>query len=77
MKLGVRLIPISVDDQHHAHDVWHKAGRKKLIVLSDPYAVVIKKFGLLHEGGHAGTDIALRTTILVGRDGRERCTFYG
>ena len=72
VKLGVRLIPISVDDQEHAHEVWEKAANKKFTILSDPNAVVIKKYGLLHEGGHAGSDIALRTTILVGPDGRER-----
>jgi hypothetical protein len=27
-KLGVRSIPISVDDQQHAHDVWEKAAGK-------------------------------------------------
>jgi peroxiredoxin Q/BCP len=71
-KLGVRLIPISVDDQEHAHEVWEKAANKKFTILSDPSAVVIKKYGLLHQDGHAGADIALRTTILVGPDGRER-----
>ena len=62
-KLGVRLIPISVDDQQHAHDVWEKAARKKFAILSDPSATVIKKYGLLHEAGHANTDIAIRTTV--------------
>jgi thioredoxin-dependent peroxiredoxin len=71
-KWGVRLIPISVDDQEHTHEVWEKAANKKFTILSDPNAVVIKKYGLLHERGHAGSDIALRTTILVGPDGRER-----
>ena len=71
-KLGVRLIPISVDDQEHAHEVWEKAANKKFTILSDPNAMVIKRYGLLHEGGHAGSDIALRTTILIGPDGRER-----
>lgn len=71
-ELGVRLIPISVDDQEHAHEVWEKAAGKKFTILSDPNSVVIKKYGLLHESGHAGADIALRTTILVGPDGRER-----
>jgi peroxiredoxin len=72
VKLDVRLIPISVDDQQHAHEVWEKAARKKFTILSDPNAAVIKKYGLLHEAGHAGTNIAIRTTILVGPDGRER-----
>ena len=70
-KLGVRLVPISVDDQQHAHDVWEKAD-KKFTILSDPGAVVIRKYGLLHESGHGGSDIALRTTILMDPEGRER-----
>jgi peroxiredoxin len=71
-KLGVRLIPISVDDQQHAHEVWETAGDKKFTILSDPGAEVIRQYGLLHQSGHAGTDIALRTTLLVGADGREK-----
>ena|SRR5579883_2719188 len=74
-KLGVRLVAISVDDQQHTHDVWEKAAEKKFTILSDRGAVVVKRYGLLHEGGgaaHGGNDIALRTTLLVGPDGRER-----
>lgn len=71
-KLGVRLIALSVDDQQHAHDVWEKAAGKKFTILSDPGAQVIRKYGLLHEAGFRGSDIALRTTILIGPDGRER-----
>jgi alkyl hydroperoxide reductase subunit AhpC len=71
-KLGVRLIPISVDDQEHAHDVWEKAAEKKFTILSDPGAAVIRKYGLLHNAGHDGADIALRTTILIDPEGREQ-----
>jgi len=71
-KLGVRLVPISVDDQQHAHDVWEKAAEKKFTIVSDPGAVVIRKYGLLHESGHGGSDIALRTTLLIDPEGRER-----
>jgi len=74
-KLGVRLVPISVDDLQHTRETWEKAADRKFTTLSDPGAVVIRKYGLPHEGGgaaHGGTDIALRTTILVGPDGRER-----
>jgi len=73
--LGIRLVPISVDDLQHTRESWEKAADKKFTILSDPGAVVIRKYGLLHEGGgaaHRGTDIALRTTILIGPDGRER-----
>ena len=71
-KLGVRLVPISVDDPQHAHDVWEKAGKENFTILSDPGASVIRKYGLLHEAGHGGKDIALRTTLLIGPDGIER-----
>lgn len=69
--LGVRLIPVSVDDQQHAHEVWETVAGKKFTILSDPGATVIKRYGLLHEDGHGGKDIALRTTLLIGPDGRE------
>lgn len=71
-ELDVRLIAISVDDQSHAHEVWEKAADRKLTVLSDPGAHVIQQYGLLHRAGHADNDIALRTTLLIGPDGREQ-----
>ena len=72
-RLDVRLVPISVDDQQHAREAWQKAANKKFTILSDPGASVIRKYGLLHEhGAEDGADIALRTTILIGPDGRER-----
>jgi peroxiredoxin len=74
-RLGVLLVPVSVDDQQHAHEVWKKVANEKFPILSDPGATVIKKYGLLHQGGgaaHGGTDIALRTTLLIDTEGRER-----
>ena len=71
-KLDVRLVPISVDDQQHAREAWQKAADKKFQILSDPGAGAIRKYGLLHEHGSDEGDIALRTTILIGPDGRER-----
>ena len=70
-KLGVRLVAISVDDQKHAREVWEKVANRRFRVLSDPGAPVIRKYGLLHSSGYSGADIALRTTILIGPDGRE------
>ena len=70
--LNVCLVPISVDDQVHAHDAWGKVAVRKFSILSDPGATVITKYGLLHERGGDDGDIALRTTILIGPDGRER-----
>jgi peroxiredoxin len=74
-RLGVFLVPISVDNQQRAQEVWEKVAAKKFRILSDPGAAVIRKYGLLHEGGgaaHGGTDIALRTTLLIDPEGRER-----
>src|SRR5436305_712176 len=71
-KLGVRLIPISVDNQQRAHEVWAKVAEKKFTILSDPGPQVIRRYGLLHHKGHADSDIALRTTLLIGPDGREK-----
>jgi thioredoxin-dependent peroxiredoxin len=71
-KLGVQLIPISFDNQQHVHDVWQQVAEKKFPILSDPAGKVVRKYGLLHSSGHAGEDIALRSTILIGPDGLER-----
>lgn len=70
--LGVRVIGISVDDQEHLREAWEKAGSKKFTIISDPGAKVIRQYGLLHEKGDGGSDIALRTTLLIDPDGRER-----
>lgn len=71
-KLGVKVVAISVDDQKHAHEVWENVAGKKITVLSDPGAQVIRRYGLLHAAGHAGKDIALRTTLLIDPRGIER-----
>lgn len=44
---------------------------RKFTVLADPGAQVIRKYGVLHPGGGMGEDIALDTTLLIDRDGRE------
>lgn len=74
-RLGVLLVPLSVDGQQHAHEVWERVANEKFAILSDPGAAVIRKYGLLHqEGGaaHGGTDIAIRTTLLIDPEGREQ-----
>lgn len=71
-KLGVKVVAISVDDQAHAHEVWDKVAKKKFTILSDPGAQVIRKYGLLHEAGRGGHDIALRTTLLIDPRGIEK-----
>lgn len=76
-ELGVRVIGISVDDQEHAHEAWENSGEKRFTLLSDPGAKIIRQYGLLHEKGshakeHPEEDIALRTTVLIDPEGRER-----
>ena len=45
---------------------------KHFTVLSDPGAVVIRKYGLLHPHGGHGRDIALDTTLFIDGKGAER-----
>jgi len=78
-KQGVRLVPLSADSRPHAHAVWEKVAERKFTILSDSGSVVAKKYGLLHRVEDRDThlseapgDIALRTTLLIGPDGRER-----
>src|SRR5215471_17837832 len=71
-RLGVKVVAISVDDQEHAHDVWEKVAERKIAILSDPGAQVIRKYGLLHAAGRRDQDIALRTTLLVDPRGSEK-----
>src|SRR5919197_188855 len=76
-QLGVRIIGISVDDQQRTRETWEKAAARKITLLSDPDAKVIRQYGLLHEKGshakkHPGSDIAIRTTVLIDPKGRER-----
>ena len=71
-KLNVWVVCISVDDQEHAHMVWEKPGNRQFTVLSDPDAKVIREYGLLHSNGHTGHDIAIRATLVLDENGRER-----
>lgn len=71
-QLHVEVVGISVDDQEHARMAWDKMTQRQFIILSDPGAVVIKRYGLLHADGHDDTDIAIRTTLLIDAQGRER-----
>jgi peroxiredoxin len=71
-QLDTRIVAISVDDVEHNRNVWEKVARKQFPVLSDSGAVVIRKYGLLHPAGKSDTDIALRTTLLIGPQGIEQ-----
>lgn len=61
-----------MDDRAHGRQVWGGLVDRKFILLSDPGARVIRQYGILHPGGGGGQDIALDTTLLVDKDGRER-----
>ena len=71
-QLNVRVVGISVDGQQEAHKVWDKMTGRQFTILSDPGAQVIRSYGLLHDKGHLGDDIAIRTTLFVDGEGRER-----
>src|SRR5579864_7785148 len=65
------VVGISVDDEAHTRKVWEDVTQRKLTILSDPDAKVIREYGLLHSKGHAGEDIALRATLVIDENGRE------
>lgn len=69
-QLHVRVIAISVDDRSGAQQAY-QAGQKQFTILSDEGAKVIRQYGLLHEKGASGQDIALRTTLYIDADGKE------
>ena len=71
-QLHVRVVGISVDDQDHCRMVWDKVTGRQFTILSDPGALVIRKYGLLHENGHDDSDIAIRTTLFIDAEGRQR-----
>ena len=65
------VVCISVDDDAHTRQVWEQAAQRKLTILSDPDAKVIREYGLLHPKGHKDEDIALRATLIIDENGRE------
>ena len=66
------MLAISVDDRTKAQQVWQQVLTKHFTVLSDPGAVVIRKYGLLHPNGGHGQDIALDATLFIDGKGVER-----
>jgi peroxiredoxin len=71
-RLHVRVVGVSVDDQEHARMVWEKVTGQQFTILSDPGAMVTQRYGLLHEKGRGDSDIAIRTTLFIDAEGRER-----
>src|SRR5260370_16592986 len=69
---GVKVVAMSGDDEEHGQHVWDQAAQRKIVVLSDPGAQVIREYGLLHSAGHRTQDIALRTTLLIDPRGIEK-----
>jgi peroxiredoxin len=67
-----QVVALSVDDVHHARQVWEKVTDHNFTILNDPGAKVIRKYGLLHAAGADGKDIAIRTTIFIDEQGVER-----
>lgn len=71
-KLGVTVVGITVDEPEQTKKTWEAAANKRFRLLSDPDTEVIRRYGLLHAGGRGGEDIAIRATILVDAERRER-----
>ena len=69
--LNARVVGISVDDAVHTRKVWEDVTQRRLTILSDPGAKVIREYGLLHPKGYRDEDIALRATLIVDENGRE------
>jgi peroxiredoxin Q/BCP len=65
------VVGIAVDDQAHTRKVWEDVTQRKLTILSDPGAKVIREYGLLHPKGYKDEDIALRATLIIDQNGRE------
>jgi peroxiredoxin len=71
-QLNTRVVGISVDNQTDAKRVWDKMTNRQFTILSDPGALVIRQYGLLHADGKGDEDIAIRTTLLIDEQGGER-----
>ena len=68
---NAEIVAISIDDEAHNRKVWEEVAHKKVVVLSDLGANVIRQYGLLHPKGHDSQDIALRATLILDQNGRE------
>lgn len=66
------MLAISVDDRKHAREVWQQVLSRHFTVLTDPGAIVIRKYGVLHPQGGPSGDIALDTTLFIDKNGIER-----
>jgi peroxiredoxin len=67
-KRGVRLLAVSVDPVATTREHARKQGYTYTF-LSDEMAEVIRRYGLLHEGGFRGLDISRPAEFLVARNG--------
>jgi peroxiredoxin len=71
--LNTRVVGISTDPTPDARKAWDQVTNRQFTLVSDPGLKVIREYGLVHSGGRGrGQDIALRATLLIGPDGRER-----
>ena len=70
--MKTRVLLISTDDRRGAQEVWKQVVSRRLTVLSDPGAQVIRRYGLLHAHGGGSEDIALDTSLLIDEKGVER-----
>jgi peroxiredoxin len=71
-QLNAQIVAISVDDQEHAKLVYDKQVNGNFPILSDTTLATIRQYGLFHEKGNRGQDIAIRATLVLDKDGVER-----
>ena len=69
---GVNIVAISSDNLEDTRKAWVIGADRKFTLLSDPDLKVIREYGLVHAGGFRGKDIAIRTTLFVDENGKER-----
>jgi len=67
----VRVAAVSVDEPAVTRALAAKQGYT-FPILSDPDAKVIRRYDLLHEGGHRGSDIARPAEFLIDETGTIR-----
>jgi peroxiredoxin len=71
---GVELYAVSVDPPEASKRLRERL-RSDFTFLSDPHGELLDQLGILHRGGHDGTDIAYPTAVLVDERGTIRWVF--
>ena len=67
--LDGEVLAVSVDAPYRSKEIVEAYGLE-FPLLSDPGAVVIREYGILHRDGGFDGDIARPAVFIIGRDGR-------